>query len=224
MNDKKYILDQNTEKYQYELTVDYLENHKTYIDIKGPMVYKTANDENEAKYLFNNSIDCFVKDHEVEFKFDNGAIITLKFLLHEFKSHVSDYIHRIPHIAIQSLYCDHEVDQESRHDEYFSGYKLNKGNYKFHFIVTLYKVKDIGLPFVSLEFKNPKFDYTKYIPTILKLFKNKKLIYNSLFDDYCVIVTDPSAQVLHNYTITEELVNLLLKNELYKDEVKELLD
>ena len=39
MNDKKYILDENTEKYQYELDVEFLENHKTDINIEGPVVY-----------------------------------------------------------------------------------------------------------------------------------------------------------------------------------------
>ena len=210
MNDKKYILDENTEKYQYELAVEFLENHKTDIDIEGPAVYKAINDNEINICLFDDSVDCFVKDHEVEFQFNDGAIVTLKFILYEFESLISGYIHKIPYISIQSLYCDHDVDQECIYDKYFSGYKLNKGNYKFRFIITLYKVKDIGLPFVSLEFKNPKFSFIKYIPSILKLFKNEGLIYNSLFDEFRSTIEKP--------------VDILLKNELYKDEVEELLD
>lgn len=210
MNDKKYILDENTEKYQYELAVEFLENHKTNINIEGPVVYKAINNNEINICLFDDSVDCFVKDHEVEFQFNDGAIVTLKFILHEFESLISAHIHKIPYISIQSLYCDHDVDQECICDKYFSGYKLNKGSYKFHFIVTLYKVKDIGLPFVSLEFKNPEFNFIRYIPSILKLFKNERFIYNSLFDEFNSSIEKP--------------VDILLKNELYKDEVKELLD
>lgn len=210
MNNKKYILDENTEKYQYELDVEYLENHKTDINIEGPFVYKTISDNEINIHLFDDSVDCSVKDHEVEFQFNDGAIVTLKFILHVFESLISDHIHKIPCISIQSLYCDHDVDQECICDKYFSEYKLNKGNYKFHIIVTLYKVKDIGLPFISLEFKNAEFNFIRYFPSILKLFKNEKFVYNSLFDEFQSTVEKP--------------VDILLKNELYKDEVKELLD